>query len=87
MSHSYMRLADVSPEDVEDGVVDAKLRDSGVIDDKDIIEYVRKYSSTTQGHTEFYLSLLQDIFYHPNLSKHSSVQLLILRFNSCSLLH
>lgn len=72
MSHSYMRLADVSPEDVEDGVVDAKLRDSGVIDDKDIIDYVRKYSSTTQGHTEFYLSLLQDIFYHPNLSKYIS---------------
>jgi hypothetical protein len=48
-----MRLSDVSPEDVEDGVANARLRDGGIIDDQEIIDYIRKYSSTTNGYTEF----------------------------------
>lgn len=63
-----MRLSDVSPEDVEDGVAHARLRDGGIIDDQEIIDYIRKYSSTTNGYTEFYFSVLQDVFHHPSLS-------------------
>lgn len=66
MSGSYMRLSDISSEDLEDGAVDAQLRD-GIIDDREIISYIKKYTTVTQGYHEFFTSVLQDIFFNPNL--------------------
>lgn len=62
-------LADIRPEDVEEGVITTTDRD-GVVNDEELLNYVRKYTNSTEGYSDFYFSMLQDIFLNPNLSKH-----------------
>lgn len=57
---------DVDGPDIEDGILKANFNDTH-IDDRELINFIEKYSTTTQGFEGYYYQVLQDIFSHPNI--------------------
>lgn len=64
----YMMLSDIRPEDMEEGVI-ASFDHDGVVDDEELLNYIRKHTNNTEGYSDFYFGVLQDIFINPNLCK------------------
>jgi len=58
-------VQDVSPDDLEEGVLRADFIE-GVMDDRNLITFIEKFSHSTVGHENYYNHILRDIFSQPN---------------------
>jgi hypothetical protein len=59
----------ISPEDLESPIVEATISPGGVYDDREVIHFIRKYTSNVEGLADYYFLNLQDIFFNPNLGR------------------
>lgn len=57
-------------EDIEDASVHVGYRD-GVLEDKELLEFVEKHVTSKEGHPEYYRTIMQDMFSNTNLGMRS----------------
>jgi hypothetical protein len=57
----YITLQTVDEKDLEDGHISLELS-NGLVNDNELVAFIEKYTSTTVGFHDFYLSTLRDVF-------------------------
>lgn len=61
-------LTDVQEEDIEDGSIRVDYN-QGLIDDKELMNFIEKYTATNEGFHDYYLYALRDVFANSGLCK------------------
>lgn len=57
----YKTLQMIDDEDLEDASISLNIR-NGIIEDKELISFIEKYTSASEGFHDYYLHSLRDFF-------------------------